>query len=103
MYPEPEVFNPDRFRGFTDKAYAKAAEFGGDMLGPTDPRDYYFGFGRRICPGMLLAQYSAWMAMASLLATFEIRPKDPSMIVDVEYATDGVLRYELQKRKFGLY
>ncbi|KAJ7774715.1 cytochrome P450 [Mycena metata] len=34
-----------------------------------DPRDYAFGFGRRICPGQHLAEHSIWIQMVySLLA-----------------------------------
>ncbi|CAK5282550.1 unnamed protein product [Mycena citricolor] len=32
-----------------------------------------FGFGRRVCPGKDMAQWSVWICMISILATFDIR------------------------------
>lgn len=40
---------------------------------PPDPRDYVFGFGRRVCPGKLLADTSVWLTIAKSLATLDIR------------------------------
>ena len=40
----------------------------------TDPSTMAFGFGRRACPGRWIAYDSLWMSIASLLATFNIRP-----------------------------
>lgn len=62
MYPNPEVFDPSRF------------------LGPNpapDPYDYVFGFGRRACPGKVLADASVWLTVARSLAVFDIsKPRD---------------------------
>lgn len=33
-----------------------------------------FGFGRRICPGQHLAYESLWIAVASVLAAYDITP-----------------------------
>ncbi|KAJ6457811.1 cytochrome P450 [Mycena vitilis] len=57
-----------------------------------------FGFGRRICPGRDMAQWSVWITVASILATFNITkslddkgvPIDPSG----EY-TSGMLIYSV--------
>lgn len=39
-------------------------------------RDHYsYGAGRRICPGMHLAERTMWRALAKLLWLFEIRPE----------------------------
>ncbi|PFH49321.1 hypothetical protein AMATHDRAFT_41649 [Amanita thiersii Skay4041] len=59
-YPHPMEFNPDRF--LNDKLQA-------------DPRDHVFGYGRRICPGRHLADRSLWLAIASILACFDILPE----------------------------
>ncbi|MCJ1439431.1 hypothetical protein MMC27_008825 [Xylographa pallens] len=64
IYPEPEKFIPERF-------------FGSNQA--PSPCDYVFGFGRRICPGRLLANSSMFLIIAQTLAVFEI-----SKVVDQE-------------------
>jgi len=56
-YVNPLEFNPDRFLG--------------DHPEP-DPRATAFGHGRRICPGLNLAQSSVWLTCAMSLAVFDI-------------------------------
>ncbi|KAF8686461.1 cytochrome P450 [Rhizoctonia solani] len=56
VYPEPERFNPDRF------------------LDPQVPKPPAFGFGRRSCPGVHMAESTLFITMATLLALFDIRP-----------------------------
>lgn len=68
-YPNPEVFRPERFLNHTLKAGAYASH--------PDPyeRDHFsFGAGRRICPGMHLAENSIFVVLAKVLWAFEIRP-----------------------------
>ncbi|KAI6033982.1 cytochrome P450 [Pisolithus microcarpus] len=60
VYPEPTDFIPDRFLPTEGKEL------------PNDPRDICFGFGRRICPGMHLADASVWLSAAMSLAVFDI-------------------------------
>jgi len=57
-YPNPKEFNPERFMGLNPQA---------------DPRDPCFGYGRRICPGLHLAQASIFISCAMSLAVFNIR------------------------------
>ncbi|KAF5376707.1 hypothetical protein D9615_007824 [Tricholomella constricta] len=59
VYPNPQSFNPSR--------YLPKPE-GNNEPHPIGP----FGFGRRICPGRHLADASLWIAIASILATFNI-------------------------------
>jgi len=82
MYPEPELFNPDRFMN-QDKTEA-------DL---TDPKDFIFGFGRRQvvmlltwpfqvhspepiynfreCPGKVFADANVWLVSACMIAAFQ--------------------------------
>ncbi|KAJ7478042.1 cytochrome P450 [Mycena galericulata] len=59
-YTNPMVFDPSRFIATSDKS----AE--------PDPAGMCFGFGRRICPGKLLADTALFMACSSILALFNI-------------------------------
>ncbi|KDQ58276.1 hypothetical protein JAAARDRAFT_262159 [Jaapia argillacea MUCL 33604] len=57
VYHNPHEFNPSRF------------------LGPNperDPSDFCFGFGRRICPGLHLADLTIYLTCATILSVFEI-------------------------------
>ncbi|KAJ7211168.1 cytochrome P450 [Mycena pura] len=84
MYADPHTFNPERF--LLD-----------GKLDPTvrDPETAAFGFGRRICPGRHMATASIWIAVASMLAAFDIKKAvdedgkeiEPSF----EYSSTGVL------------
>jgi cytochrome P450 len=58
-YAKPLSFDPNRFMGDTPER---------------DPREIGFGFGRRICPGMHLADASVWLSCALALATLRVRP-----------------------------
>lgn len=61
IYPEPSVFNPERF--------LKNGQLDLDVMDPTVAA---FGFGRRICPGRFLATASIWNAVTSILATLNV-------------------------------
>lgn len=66
VYTEPEDFNPDRF--------LMTSPQGSSALDPSvhDPMTIAFGFGRRICPGKLLAYETIWTTLASILAVVDI-------------------------------
>ncbi|GBE84668.1 hypothetical protein SCP_0606470 [Sparassis crispa] len=61
FYPKPQQFRPERF-----------AEMDSQTSASRDPRQFVFGFGRRICPGRLFAEEGMWIAFASIIATMEI-------------------------------
>ncbi|KAG6836286.1 hypothetical protein H0H93_009477 [Arthromyces matolae] len=60
VYRAPHVFDPSRYLSHPQ--------------GRSEPRpSASFGFGRRICPGRHLADASVWIAIACVLATFDIQ------------------------------
>ncbi|KAH6971061.1 cytochrome P450 [Ilyonectria sp. MPI-CAGE-AT-0026] len=69
QWDNPDVFDPSRYLSYPHKAGVYAA--GGDAV----QRDHYdFGAGRRICPGMHLAENSLFITLAKLLWAFKIEP-----------------------------
>lgn len=68
-YKNPERFDPDHYDGVTALAPELAAA--------PDPeaRDHYgYGSGRRMCPGIHLAERNMFLAFAKLLWAFEFLP-----------------------------
>ncbi|PVH69785.1 cytochrome P450 [Cadophora sp. DSE1049] len=66
IYPDSESFNPDR--------YLEHDKLANDYAGNADwaNRDHYnYGAGRRICPGIHLAERNMWRIAAKLLWAFE--------------------------------
>jgi cytochrome P450 len=82
-YSKPEAFDPEHFAGCTKLAPELAN-------GPWEERDHYgYGAGRRLCPGIHLAERNLFLAMAKLLWAFEILPAvDAETGVEVEASTD---------------
>jgi len=60
VYPEPDVFKPERF--FVD----------GELRGDKSTESLAFGFGRRVCPGRYNADNSVWIAIVLILYAFKI-------------------------------
>jgi hypothetical protein len=68
-YPEPEKFMPERFLEHHQSAAAYANSH------DVDARDHFsYGNGRRVCPGIHLAERSLFNIVSHLLHTFDIRP-----------------------------
>jgi len=61
VYKKPMEFNPGRFLGDAPEQ---------------DPKEIVFGFGRRVCPGRLLADASIFITLAMSLAAFKVTPCD---------------------------
>lgn len=93
-HADPDTFNPWRYKDRTLLApvYAASSDY--------ENRDHYaFGAGRRICPGIHLAERAMFVAFAKLLWAFEMsEPVDPqtgkTIPVDIDPETgymDGFL------------
>ncbi|KAG1878399.1 cytochrome P450 [Suillus tomentosus] len=59
-HANPSGFNPERFLAKDGKEPER------------DPRTVCFGFGRRLCPGLHLADASIWISIAMSLAVFNV-------------------------------
>lgn len=57
-YHDPEAFKPERFLAPYNEPFAT---------------NFTFGFGRRVCPGKVLADASLFLTFAQSLAVFDIR------------------------------
>lgn len=91
LYPDPETFNPARwlsdeyptFRGPLDK-YPNLQNFSA------------FGFGRRICPGLNIAERSLYLLIARIGWTCEISKRAGVEVPWYDY-TSG---FNVQPKKF---
>ncbi|KAK0469197.1 cytochrome P450 [Desarmillaria tabescens] len=61
LYPDPDQFYPERFL-YREKA---------NGMNP-DPEKYVFGFGRRLCPGLRMADATLFITIARTLTVFSI-------------------------------
>jgi len=68
-YEDPFTFKPERFLVENP---------------PTDPHNYAFGFGRRVCPGKDVASATAFMTIACTLHCFDISKAKDKQGKDIE-------------------
>ncbi|KAJ2893599.1 hypothetical protein MKZ38_008422 [Zalerion maritima] len=69
-HPEPRRFEPDRYKDDHLGLFDSAANPDG-----TKRDQFTFGAGRRICPGIHVAERSLFLGIARMLWAFDIKPK----------------------------
>ncbi|KAG2354051.1 cytochrome P450 [Suillus spraguei] len=80
VYQDPEVFDPQRWIGA-----------GGEIK--ENMKLFTFGFGRRACPGMHVANRSVYIAVALSLWSFAVA-EDPDNPIDDTAFTPGVVSHQ---------
>ncbi|KAF9456424.1 cytochrome P450 [Collybia nuda] len=73
-HPDPQTFNPDRY--INDSTLSSESA----NLANAYERDHWmFGVGRRICPGMWVAEREVWLAISRMLWAFTMEqiPEEP--------------------------
>lgn len=80
IYSDPMVFRPSRFLGSDPEP---------------DPRQTCFGFGRRICPGRIMADASIFISCVMTLAVYNISKyvEDGHVIEPIVDQTTGVISH----------
>ncbi|KAI9263718.1 cytochrome P450 [Sporodiniella umbellata] len=89
IYPDPDVFKPERFIGRTEKmsdsSNANNAE-----------RDHFaFGWGRRKCPGIYLAELELFNFYVRFFSKYTVEPEldsngKPKILNSMEYVEEGL-------------
>ncbi|KAF7352522.1 Cytochrome P450 2F2 [Mycena venus] len=80
-YPDSYTFNPDRYLS-DDLSCAESAK-----LSNVDLRDHWtFGAGRRICPGLVVAERELFLAISRILWCFNVKsiPAEPISLEEYE-------------------
>lgn len=87
-YPNPRAFNPDRYQDDHQSL--------GDAAANPDARErdvFTFGAGRRICPGIHVAERSLFLGISRILWAFNITPsldkKGQPILPDPDRLTQG--------------
>ncbi|KAJ7148061.1 cytochrome P450 [Mycena crocata] len=86
------TFGPNTDQFIPERWLTEEGQINTSMQNP----DAAFGFGRRICPGKDMAQWSIWICVASILATFNITKSLDKNGVPIEPSgeyTSGFLIY----------
>lgn len=87
-HPSPRIFNPERYTNDLQTLGEAAANADG-----TKRDQFTFGAGRRICPGIHVAERSLFLGMSRILWAFNIEPATDAdgkqIIPDQEKLTQG--------------
>ncbi|KAI5115203.1 hypothetical protein M0805_002872, partial [Coniferiporia weirii] len=86
VYKDPDAFSPDRF--------LPQQSSGEKPDQTTNLRQFAFGYGRRTCPGMHLADSLVYITVATVLSCFTIAPeldayKRP-ILPEIEYSAGAI-------------
>ncbi|KAL8918842.1 MAG: hypothetical protein Q9208_007099 [Pyrenodesmia sp. 3 TL-2023] len=85
LYPSPDVFQPDRFKEHHFDSASAAIQ--PDYIS----RDHFnYGFGRRLCPGIHVAEQSLYIVISRILWAFDIQKK-PGYDLDMSAKTAGLI------------
>ncbi|KAF5318738.1 hypothetical protein D9619_011047 [Psilocybe cf. subviscida] len=73
-HPDPHKFNPERF--INDSTLSSESA---NLANPMERDHWMFGAGRRICPGMWVAEREVWLAISRMLWAFKMEeiPGEP--------------------------
>lgn len=85
LYPDPETFLPERW---IEEAYPTYQEPLSTC--PNLSNFSAFGFGRRICPGLHIAENSLYLLTSRIAWAFDIKAKPNIMYKDDDYLPRGV-------------
>ena len=88
-YHDPEEFIPERYDGNQKSTFESSIE--PDAM---DRDHYIFGWGRRICPGMHLAEASVLLLVARLLWAFDITLAKDGQGNDLAVCADPLTAYD---------
>ncbi|OQD69071.1 hypothetical protein PENPOL_c002G07307 [Penicillium polonicum] len=92
VFIDPDRFDPMRYEGYTKLAadYANAPD--------AATRDHYtYGIGRRICPGIHLADRSMFLAIAKLIWGFRFEPQRDEQGNSIPIDSNPVTGYTVDK------
>ncbi|KAH9925304.1 cytochrome P450 [Fomitopsis serialis] len=81
LYPDPFIVNPERYLPQC-----------GEKVNP-DPRLFAFGYGRRVCPGQMLAEDTLFIAAATILALYDVSDAVSLDGAEVKYEGGGIISH----------